>query len=323
MRADALRNRVGDLRQIASVRRIVLGDGDEHGVRALAFSTGGGLDFWALPDHSLDIGPLWWHGRQIAWQAPTGFSHPGRRRGDAEANRGFDLSGFLVTCGLEHIRQPADNHPLHGRLPFTSARITCHGSDWQRDEPALFCEGELTQRHPGGEHFRLRRRIEAPVGGNCLSISDTVENLATTPRRQASLYHFNIGFPALADGVVVEHGGRQLLGPLRVPDPMASREAVIWPADVAAKAECTVRTTRSDGAPPSVTFTWSAATLPHLQLWHDLRPGMCVLSVEPCTSSRLPGGQSGPEPMLEPGEARRYDLRIVLGPQAAVGPSIV
>jgi hypothetical protein len=195
--ADLLRDKVGDLRQIASVRRISLGDGEEHGVRALAFSTGGGLDFWALADHSLDIGPLWWRGRQIAWQAPTGFGHPDRRRSDAAIERGFDLSGFLVTCGLEHIRQPADGHPLHGRLPFTPARLTAHGGDWRSEVPVLFCEGEVTQVHRGGEHFRLKRRIEAPVGGGRLTISDTVENLAEAPQRQASLYHFNIGFPVL------------------------------------------------------------------------------------------------------------------------------
>jgi hypothetical protein len=307
--ADALRDRVGDLRQIANARQIVLGDGDEQGVRALAFSTGGGLDFWALPDHSLDIGPLWWRGRQIAWQAPTGFGHPGRRRGVAEAARGFDLSGFLVTCGLEHIRQPTDGHPLHGRLPFTPARVTGHGGDWQRDAPVLFCEGEMEQRHPGGEHFRLKRRIETPVGGCHLVISDTVENLAATPQRQASLYHFNIGFPLLTDGTVVEHAGRRLLGPLSVPDVAASREAASWPVD-AGQAECTVRTIRSADGGPSVTFAWSAGTLPHLQLWHDQRPGRCVLGVEPCTSPRLEGGRSGQEAMLEPGEVRRYEIRI-------------
>jgi galactose mutarotase-like enzyme len=63
-------------------------------------------------------------------------------------------------------------------------------------------------------------------------------------------------------------------------------------------------------AAPSITFAWSAETLPHLQLWHDLRPGRCVLGVEPCTSPRLTGGRSGQEPILEPGEVRRYEIRI-------------
>lgn len=312
MTAGAWRDKVGHLRQIASVRSIALGDGDEHGVRALAFSTGGGLDFWALPDHTLDIGPLWWRGRQIAWQAPTGFGHPGRRRSDAVEERGFDLSGFLVTCGLEHIRQPADGHPLHGRLPFTAARVTSHGSDWSREVPVLFCEGEVTQMHPGGEHFHLKRRIEAPIGGNRLVISDTVENFATTAQRQASLYHFNVGFPLLADGTVVEHAGRRLLGPLKVPDAATPPESASWP--VAGQAECTVR---SPGADLSIAFAWSGETLPHLQLWHDLQPGRCVLSVEPCTSARLPSRRSGPEPVLEPGERRRYEIRISMGEERA------
>ncbi|MFS8514667.1 MAG: aldose 1-epimerase family protein, partial [Planifilum fulgidum] len=68
-----LKPRVGDLRQLANVRRIVLDDGTERGVRALSFSTGGGLDFWVLTDRSMDIGTLSWQGVQIAWQAASGF----------------------------------------------------------------------------------------------------------------------------------------------------------------------------------------------------------------------------------------------------------
>ena len=288
----------------------MLDDGDGAGRARIGFHHRWRPRLLGAADHSLDIGPLWWRGRQIAWQAPTGFGHPGRRRGDADGGTRLRLlSGFLVTCGLEHIRQPVDGHPLHGRLPFTAARITGHGSDWQRDTPVLFCEGEMEQMHPGGEHFRLRRRIEAPIGGCHLVISDTVENLAATPQRQASLYHFNIGFPLLTDGTIVEQAGRRLLGPLSVPDAAASREAASWPVD-AGQAECTVRTIRPADDRPSITFAWSAGTLPHLQLWHDLRPGRCVLGVEPCTSPRLTGGRSGQEPILEPGGVRQYEIRI-------------
>ena len=111
------------------------------------------------------------------------------------------------------------------------------------------------------------------------------------PRRQASLYHFNLGLPALSAGTVVTSGGRRLLGPVAVPDEAATREAAHHPL-TGRPGECRVLT--KDLA---VDFAWSAATLPHLQLWHDLRPGTCVLSVEPCTSERLPGGRSGEEPM--------------------------
>jgi hypothetical protein len=310
MRRSEVSERVGDLRQLASIRRIVLDDGHEQGVRALAFSTGGGLDFWVLVDRSLDIGPLWWRGLPIAPQGPVGFQHPKWNPRDGEGGRNFRASfaGFLVTCGLEHIRQPANGHPMHGRLPFTPAAVGRYGADWQRDPPILFCEGDVLQKHAGSEHFLLKRRIEAEIGGTKLSIHDTVENLAATPQQQASLYHFNVGYPALDDGAVVEHAGRRRLGPLRLPDDGASREAFSMPVSTGDRATCVVTCPKM-----TLDFGWDAETLPHLQLWHDLGPGACVLSVEPCTSERLPGGRSGEEPMVEPGETRAYALDISIG----------
>jgi hypothetical protein len=182
-----MRPLVGDLRQLASVRRIVLDDGPERGVRALAFSTGGGLDFWVLSDRSLDIGPLWWRGVSLAWQSPAGFRSPALHDPEGEGGRGFNrsFSGFLVTGGLDHIRQPADDHPLHGRLPFTPARLLSYGEDWDAAEPVLFCDGEVIQARYGGEALRLRRRIEAPIGGGEIRIEDTVESLGAERCPQA------------------------------------------------------------------------------------------------------------------------------------------
>ena len=191
-------------------------------MRALAFSSGGGLDFWVLSDRSLDIGPLWWRGMPVAWQSMAGISQPGAARSEEDGGRGYSRtnSGFLVTCGLDHIRQPVDGHPLHGRLPFTPARVTAYGEDWDRDEPVLFCEGEVMQFRAGGEALRLRRRIEVPIGGCELRISDDVENLAAEPSPQASLYHFNLGHPAIAPGSTVEFGDKGV-----VPRQCASRSS--------------------------------------------------------------------------------------------------
>jgi hypothetical protein len=307
MNGRDLRRKVGDLRQLASVRRLVLDDGAERGVRALAFSTGGGLDFWVLADRTLDIGPLWWRGQPVAWQSPTGFQSPNLHDAEGDGGYGFgrSFSGFLVTCGLDHIRQPRNGHPLHGRLPFTPARLTAYGEDWERGTPALYCEGEVTQARQGGEAFRLRRRIEASIGGASLTITDSVENLTATPVPQASLYHFNLGFPALAEGTVVESRGRRLLGPLRLPDEAASSQSVSHPMADDGQATCRVLM-------PSlaITFAWSAATLPHLQLWHDLRPRTCVLSIEPCSSPRPEPGTASTEPILDPGSIRKYGLTV-------------
>jgi hypothetical protein len=269
--------------------RVVVGDG----VQALAFAAGA-LDFTVLIDRSLDIGPLSWRGIKVGWESPVGFRHPAGHDPHADEGRGFNrlFSGFLVTCGLEHIRQPRNGNPLHGSLPFTPAVLTRSG----KLNGTLFCEGEV--RQPG---FRLLRRVEAPVGGNKLTIADMVENLATTPQRQASLYHFNIGQPTLTDGTVVKQGSIRRLGPLRIPDPVMKSES----AGFLGPASCTLETPRC-----TITFTWGAATLPHLQLWHRLNAEPPVLSIEPCTSERLAGGLSGEEPILAPGEKHRYRLQV-------------
>ena len=46
------------------------------GTRALAFSTGGGLDFAVLVDRSLDIGPLRWLDQAVGWMGSARFRHP-------------------------------------------------------------------------------------------------------------------------------------------------------------------------------------------------------------------------------------------------------
>jgi len=308
---ERLRPLVGDLRQAASVRRIVLDDGAERGVRALAFSTGGGLDFWVLTDRSLDIGPLWWRGVPLAWASPGGFRSPFLHDPEGEEGRGFQrsFSGFLVTCGLDHIRQPARGHPLHGRLPFTPGRLLGYGEDWDRGAPVLFCEGEVVQARLGGEALRLRRRIEAPVGGDEIRIEDEVENLGAETCRQEILYHFNLGFPAIATGTVVHLGGRDLLGPLSLPDPSDPSPPVSYPAAGEPEAVCRVSTPSQGPEDFTLAFAFEARTLPHLQIWHDPRPHACILGVEPCTSAR---GGGGPEPTLQPGERRRYALRVRL-----------
>ncbi|WP_159587988.1 DUF4432 family protein [Chelativorans xinjiangense] len=316
--------RVGDLRQVASVRRIVLDDGAERGVRALSFSTGGGLDFWVLTDRSMDIGTLSWQGVQLAWQTAAGFRAPALINPEDDGGRGFNrgFGGFLITCGLNHIRQPMNGEPLHGRLPFTPARLTGYGEEWERAEPTLFCEGEVVQSRYGGETLRLKRRIEAPIGGASMRILDTVENLGAEQVPQAILYHFNLGFPAIASGSTIELNGDRLLGPTELPDG-GLMPARTWPTGGEGEARCVVKSPSNAGAAGlAVTFAFDTRTLGHLQVWHDLRKHAGVLSIEPC-SSPFPEKGDGPPEALAPGERREYRLEVSLAgtPATAFAPN--
>ncbi len=309
----AVRPLVGDLRQAASVRRIVLDDGPERGVRALAFSTGGGLDFWALSDRTLDIGTLSWRGTPVAWQGVNGFRAGSFYDAADEEARGFNrnFSGFMVTCGMDHIRQPVNDHPLHGRLPFTPAMLGAYGEDWDRQTPILFCEGEVVQGRLHGEVLRLHRRIEAPVGGNRLTIIDKVTNDGIKAIPQALLYHMNIGWPALRDGSELLLDGTRLLGPFKLPDPDSDNFAESFLMEKGRMAECSLI---SPGFDARLTVAFDTSTLPHLQIWRDARPNVHAVGIEPCTSARLPGGFSGPEPILELGETRTYRVEVRFDP---------
>lgn len=314
------RARVGDLRQLASVRRIVLDDGAERGVHALAFSTGGGLDFWALADRALDIGPLWWKGTPIAWISPLGFRSPFLHDAESQGGQGFGsmLSGMVITGGLDHIRQPVGDQPLHGRFPFTPADVRSYGEDWDAATPMLFCEGEATQWKRGGTSLRLHRRIEAPISGNMLTIIDTVENIGAKATPQALLYHCNLGFPAISAGTTVRSQDRLLLGPIGPPAPSAGNSVTSYPVE-GAEGHCLVSTAQPDGSILEVTFRFDADTLPHLQLMSDLRPNGMLVAVEPCTSARLEGGLSDVERTLAPGEKRHYRLSIGFATRPVAG----
>ncbi|MBE1202763.1 DUF4432 family protein [Aminobacter carboxidus] len=309
--AAELRPLVGDLRQLASVRRITLDDGPERGVRALAFSTGGGLDFWVIADRSLDIGTLHWKGEQLSWQSPAGFRAASLHAPEGDAGFGFNRSfgGFLVTCGLDHIRQPVNGLPLHGHLPHTPARLLNYGENWDAKEPVLFCEGEIMQWRYGAETFRLRRRIEAPIGGGVMRLIDSVDNIGPTPQNLVILYHFNLGYPGIVDGSTVMHDSATVLDRLTMPDGSEPAPATIRKVSAMTTSECVVETPVADGT-RCISFRFDAKTLPYLQLWRDLRPRCGVLSIEPCNAAKAADGSNETTCTLKPGETATFQIEI-------------
>jgi hypothetical protein len=277
-----------------------------------------------MADRSLDIGAVWYRGVPIAWQSPVGFRSPALHRAEEDAGKGFNRSftGFLVTCGLDHIRQPSGGQPLHGRVPFTPARVLAYGEDWERPEPVLFCEGEIVQARYGGEALRLRRRIEAPIGRTEIRIEDTVDNIAAEPAAQAMLYHVNLGYPAVAPGSEVSLDGRPIFGPIRLPDQHDTPASESHPAGDRPRATCRVSTPSASGLGFELTLTFATDTLPHLQLWRDLRPNIGVLALEPCTSERRQDGTSASESILMPSDRRRYSLSLACAGALETPPAI-
>ncbi len=194
---------VGDVSQIAGVRQVTLGDGPENHVRALEFRTGSGLEFDVLADRGMDISRCTYKGRSIAWRSSSLDQHPSfTNPAGAEWLRTFQ-GGLLVTCGLTQVGSPNEDKGeqlgVHGRYSGLSARDVSVTQQWDEDEYLLAASGKVRESRIFGENLSLERTITTWLGANSFRITDTVTNEGFRTWPHMILYHFNIGFPAVAE----------------------------------------------------------------------------------------------------------------------------
>lgn len=311
---QSLLDLVGDRRQLGSVRQIELQDGAEKGLRVLSFSTGGGLDFWVLADRNMDIGLLSWRGMPVAWHHPEGFAAPWLhdRYGDDGTSIERALGGFLVTCGLENVRQPRNGAPLHGSFPMRPARISSFGEDWNGARKVLFAEGETTAAHINRPSFRMKRRVQADIGGSGFEIIDEVENIGIGPTEMKILYHINFGYPVVSQGTQALLNGN----PIHVVEGGSTSDMECEPlvrCHPAGAGEFQVRLVQSAGEGRdgfSAAIEGPAGSLPYVQLWRDPRPRRNILSLEPSNCDRTESGASGKGAWLQPGEKWNAKLKF-------------
>jgi hypothetical protein len=333
---EALMQRVGRLEQVAGVRLVERDDGMERGVRILEFRTGSGFSFDVLVDRAMDIGRCEHEGRALGWQSPTGFIGPWYFEPEELGwLRGFG-GGLVTTCGMEHALFMAEdtaahyNYPpkqterfgLHGRVSYLPATISGYGARWEGDACVLWAEGEMRQAAVFGENLVLRRRIEASVGENRLTIHGEVANAGWNPTPHMYLSHVNIGFPALDDG-------SELLVPASNPTPRGGHDVSGYRTFHGPTAGYTEQVTEHeihaepDGSVPAAVVNRAAGfgayevfnrnQLPFHFIWRMLGQGTYAVGIEPSTnrtSGRLPARESGELIILQPGETRTYDLEV-------------
>jgi hypothetical protein len=348
-----LRRRLADLRAACGVRLSTLTDGPERGVRILEFRTGTGLRFTVAVDRGMDVGELEWRGMPFGWHSASGYRAPALHDPEAEGGSGLlrSFTGFMLTCGFDHARRPekeAPGHfradtvpelmqPLHGRGALAPARLVGYGADWRDDASlVLWCEGEVRQAVLYGEHFVLRRRIEAVAGTSRFTVADRLVNEACVPVPHMLLYHLNLGWPLLDAGSrflapvsetvwsgVSAEAQRLGFWTQQGPQPAGAQQVAVH--RVVADADGFVRTALvNDRIGTGVAVSWPKRQLPWLQHWQCLSEGTYALGVEPVTNrfgSRAELAQTGELEVLQPGETRVYDLAVEVldGPAALEG----
>lgn len=349
----ALAERSGALSQFGGVRLMTLGDGVERGIRMLEFRTGSGLRFTVLVDRAMDIAEVEHKGRAIGWHSPTGFRNPALHDAEGEGGLGWarSFSGFLVTCGLDHILGPERvdarhyGYPhrkeiaqvLHGRVTGIPARLTGYGERWQGDTCVLWAEAEVVQATVFGEHLVLRRRIEADLGGDEIRLTDRVENAGFRPTPHMIFYHVNLGHPVIDDGarlvapiadvVWAGHAGAsyraQGVGYRRCPAPQPAFGEQVWQHELRANAQGEVPVAvMNDRLGLGFQMVTHKVQLPCAYQWQYFQSGNYAMALEPSTHHVLgdtAARDRGEMIWLQAGEGRDYALRFaVLDGAAAI-----
>jgi hypothetical protein len=349
--AAELAARTGAAAAFGGVRLSVLDDGVGRGMRVLDFHTATGLRMTVLVDRAMDIGDLSHRGRAIGWHSPTGFRHPGLHDAEAEDGMGWtrSFSGFLATCGLDHINGPETvsgesyNYPrktqvrqtLHGRVGAIPARLSGYGETWQGDRCILWAEGIVVQATVFGEVLHLHRRIEVDLDGDDIRLSDRVVNagFATTPHM--FFYHVNVGFPVLDTGarylapvrdvVWASHADRldaQGIGYRTVSDPRPGLSEQVWEHAMAADAQGRVPVAIvNDRIGFGLMVETRIDQLPCAYQWQNFQSGHYAMGIEPSTHHVLgdtAARERGEMIWLKAGEERRYDatFRVLDGAPA-------
>lgn len=201
---DDLRQRIGDISQIAGIKPYVLEDGYAQGVKAIDIKTGSGFCFTVLPGRALDIAWMEHNGRPAGFIGKGGVTHASYYGAYGyEWLRSF-YAGVLTTCGLINSGPPEKEGiwdlGQHGRISNTPAVEVSHSTRWEEDELIMTVKGSMRETSIFYENLTLTRTITAKGGENRLTIHDEVKNEGFESIDFMLLYHANIGFPIVDEG---------------------------------------------------------------------------------------------------------------------------
>jgi hypothetical protein len=329
-----LRDRVGQLRQVCRIDRLVHDDGPARGSRLVRLVSGGGLEVELHPDRCLDIGHVTIAGQPVAWSSPSPVSAPWFVEHQGDAWRRTFAGGLLTTCGLDQFGAPSVDRGvefgLHGRASSLPAQhLNTEIVEGRDGDVRLVVSAEMRQAQLYGENLVLRRHITSHLGATGFVLEDEVTNEGSDFQPHLLLYHLNLGWPLLGDETSVEipsssvhprdEAARRALGEWSKCSPPVPgwQEQVLRHDFDRELVRVTVRNARTGLA---LHLELDTRQLPHVFQWRQFGRGEYVLGVEPANAPGIAGRgearEAGQLPLLEPGESRRYRLAFELEPAA-------
>ena len=272
--------KVSNFQQAASLRRYTLTSGREHGLEVIDCDNGT-IRFLLNVGKALDMMQLYHKGQNISFISKNGFS----AREAPFLNR-FE-GGMIYTCGLDNIGGERNGLPVHGSYHNTAAEIVLT----QCDEQGIVVEAVIRNTALFGSNLVMRRRITSAIGSDSVQIEDELTNLGYKDERYCLLYHTNIGYPMLDEGVSVhldakecrprtEWSARNMDTRLLMEQPVDANEETCYFMTLN-KPEVRVVNPKLG---KTLSLTYSQDTLPCFVEWKSMASGDYALGLEPCTT---------------------------------------
>ena len=336
-----------NVHQLGGIRTGTLdspGAGGGQPVRVAFVDTGAGLRFTVALDRGGDIADATFREHALAYLTPVGLLPPSHAfHREAEWLHGW-AGGLVTTCGPHYLGGPREEEgvrtSLHGRHSSQAAALeTLRNPDPHRGRFDMELGLIVRDARMFGPTFEVRRTIHCTLGEPEILIEDEVTNRGDTRVAHHWLYHCNLGYPLLDRGarfifrgkaqhwIVPPPPGEDIVQPLAeaameqlklVPDPLpehagSAERGLIIETEPGKDGNCRVGLI-NEQLDLALEITYPAAALPRLACWQHYGPRGCyVAALEPFSGSLLGSARDRHRlavQALEPGESRRYHLRL-------------
>lgn len=314
-----------------------IGGNASQGARVALVNTGSPLRFTVALDRGGDIVEAFYNQHSLAYLTPNGYKPPSHAYHHEEDWLSSWPGGLVTTCGPRYIGGPRiendEKTSLHGYFSNTPAAVEMLlNPDPARGRTEMLLSMVIREARMYGPTVEIRRHIQCKLGVPEIVLHDVVTNRCDKPLPHNWLYHVNVGYPLLDRGSKFIYRGPASLA--FAPDKNVNAAAFNrWKTVTDGLPQHVGSTSRVFfiDVPPdreglchvgiinrklglALELEYPKEQLPRLGNWQHLGQRGCYVSgIEPFYGS-LMGKASDPHPhvdtWLEPGESRRYQLRL-------------
>lgn len=270
---------ISNFDQIAYVRRYTLNGGQADGIKVVELYNGV-LRVLLNESKALDMMQLFHNGVNISYLSKNAFT----KRETAFLKR-FE-GGMLYTCGIDVIGGQAgyEDHGSFHNIPALITRCECNGEK-------IVVEATIRDSELFGKNLVMHRRYETAVGSDTVTLSDTLVNEGYRMEDYSILYHVNVGYPMLDDGVKIiadvktvtprnEWARKNIDKAFSIESPEDCKEETCYLLDLQ-KNEVSVV---NEKLKKVFTLAFSGDPLPYFVEWKSMASGDYALGLEPSTS---------------------------------------